>query len=261
MAVAGGSGSRPFVGNRRPQEPGRSRQRQPAVPAGGSRCPPPRDPPASGARAAAAGWPGGVREGRRGGGKKRGRHKPAGSQKPAGGSRKPAGGSRKRGRRQPLSPKLGARGEQKEVGGAGASPLPPRPKVDPRRGQEKRALSRAHERHPLAAAGGTSAVTTNEAGTDEWEKRRARKVRAQKTAVHATAAQAMMGDGGHGRRWGRRRRWAQAVKTVGSLLDSGEGRVARPLPPQAHMSTLLPEAVHRPQGSFKALPVGSWACR
>jgi len=72
MAVAGGSGSRPFVGNRRPQEPGRSRQRQPAVPAGGSRCPPPRDPPASGARAAAAGWPGGVREGRRGGGKKRG---------------------------------------------------------------------------------------------------------------------------------------------------------------------------------------------
>jgi len=88
MVVAGGSGSRPFVGNRRPEESDRSRQRQPAVPAGGSRCPPPRDPPASGARAAAAGWPGGVREGRRDGGKKRGRHKPAG------GSRKPAGGSR-----------------------------------------------------------------------------------------------------------------------------------------------------------------------
>jgi len=37
------------------------------------------------------------------------------------------------------------------------------------------------------------------------------------------------------------------------LWDSGEGRVARPLPPQAHMSTLLPEAVHRPQGSVRAL--------
>jgi len=37
------------------------------------------------------------------------------------------------------------------------------------------------------------------------------------------------------------------------LWESSEGRVARPLPPQAHMSTLLPEAVHRPQGSVRAL--------
>jgi len=156
--------------------------------------------------------------------------------------------------------------EQKEVGGAGASPLPPRPKVDPRRGQEKRALSRAHERHPLTAAGGTPAEPTNEARTNEWEKRRARKVRARKTAVHATAAQAMMGDGGHGRRWGRRRRRSLAVR-----VGAGDGGIVvglrRGQSGEAPATTGSHEHI-APRGRSPAtglrqgpLPVGSCACR
>jgi len=106
---------------RRPQEPGRSRQRQPAVPAGGSRCPTQCDPPMSAVRAATAGWPGVVREDhlRRAAGRGNKARALANCRLWPSGRHTPAGESRKCGRRQPLPQKLRARGDTKEVDGQG----------------------------------------------------------------------------------------------------------------------------------------------